>query len=836
MISELKFRMKPKNLLVSLLALISITNFHPFDSSSWADAATPRYLAVDGRDSGNCANMFRPCRSIAYAARQARKGDPILAAEGTYHVRSAEDTYFLLALAKDMRGGFQRNSHYRNQDTKQYSSTILGAPVEAREILRARGFHVVTDQKSMPEVERIKSRQTQSLFNQAQISHATSPCVNGLADIFPCQGIDLLSHIALEDFSSAPASGTDIWGFVDLNTGREYALMGLNNSTSIIDLSLPGAPREIAHMDRSVSSWRDIKVHQHFDTNENRWKAYAYISSEDPSASLSIIDLSDLPNSARLLPSTTSITSSHNVFISGVDYTFGLQNDESVPQVIVLGSQPSGGAFRSYALDAPVNPTFNATGNGYTHDAASMLIRDSRKDSQCANGNLDYCEILFDFNEDTFLVWDITVPDAPVKLSTTTYPNAGYVHSGWTSEDQQYLFVHDELDERNFSLNTTVRVFDLADLRAPTLHAEWVSDVNSIDHNGFSRGSRYYMSNYTRGITILDIADPGQPSDIAFFDTVPATDNGGFTGTWGAYPYLPSGLLLASNIGEGFFTLRPHTEENAAGHIAFGEGHLSIVEGNSAELKLTRTGGTVGNVSIALEIIHASTDKGDISISTTQVDWSSGDAGDKFVTLSAIQDSEIENLQLLFVRLLNPQGALLGQNNLLRVNIADTDNGGQLQYLNASLASNEELDSVLVTIMRKKGFSGVIDVSLRTIDDTASAPGDYTAISNQQLHWDSGDTTARIIEIQIPAESSRDEKSFTLEMFNITGINQTASTQIKISLMGADASPPPPPPPPPTPPVTKKSGGGGSAGWITLLVLLCLIPFRLCNTPKAPHS
>jgi hypothetical protein len=36
-------------------------------------------------------------------------------------------------------------------------------------------------------------------------------------------------------------------------------------------------------------------------------------------------------------------------------------------------------------------------GNDYMHDAASMIITDSRKDTQCVNAT-SYCELLFDFN------------------------------------------------------------------------------------------------------------------------------------------------------------------------------------------------------------------------------------------------------------------------------------------------------------------------------------------------------------------------------------------------------------------------------------------------------
>ena len=69
------------------------------------------------------------------------------------------------------------------------------------------------------------------------------------------------------------------------------------------------------------------------------------------------------------------------------------------------------------------------------------------------------------------------------------------------------------------------------------------------------------MSNYRRGLTILDISNPAEPTEIAFFDTYPNSDSASFNGAWGVFPYLPSGKLLVSDIETGLFILR---EQNPA--------------------------------------------------------------------------------------------------------------------------------------------------------------------------------------------------------------------------------------------------------------------------------
>ena len=150
-------------------------------------------------------------------------------------------------------------------------------------------------------------------------------------------------------------------------------------------------------------------------------------------------------------------------------------------------------------------------------------------------------------------IWDISDALNPVRLSKTSYVNADYVHSGWWSEDQLFLFVQDETDERDRGLLTTLRIFSISDLTAPTLVGTWSGPTTAIDHNGFVRGNRYYMSNYARGLTILDITNPANPAAVGGFDTYPASDTVGFPGAWGTYPYLPSGALLISDIDSGLY-------------------------------------------------------------------------------------------------------------------------------------------------------------------------------------------------------------------------------------------------------------------------------------------
>lgn len=391
-------------------------------------------------------------------------------------------------------------------------------------------------------------------------SRSSSPCSGGQANGFPCNKIDLLAQIPLTQFSTAPTSANDIWGFVDKNDNREYAIIGLANGTAVVDVTDPVNPVEVGIVAGLDTLWRDVKVYQFFNNAQGRWNAFAYVTADGlPNfiQQLQILDLTNLPNSVSLAGTFNGFDKAHNILLSNIDYSTGEALPGFTVFAYILGAQPGGGAFRILDLSNPVAPveiTPPPPNAGYSHDAATMIVTGART-SACAAGH-DPCEILVDYNEDAVDIWDVTDKSAPVLVSSATYTNLGYVHSGWPSDDTLFVTIQDELDERDFGLNTTLRTLDVSDLAAPFVSNIWTGPTTAIDHNGFFLGDLYFMSNYFRGLVLFDFSEPNNPREIAFFDTVPASDDFGFGGNWGVYPYLPSGTILVSDLGTGLFLLK----------------------------------------------------------------------------------------------------------------------------------------------------------------------------------------------------------------------------------------------------------------------------------------
>ena len=74
-------------------------------------------------------------------------------------------------------------------------------------------------------------------------------------------------------------------------------------------------------------------------------------------------------------------------------------------------------------------------------------------------------EICFDFSETALGIADVTDKSHPKALSHQGYPNVGYAHQGWLTEDQKYVYADDELDEMEGLVpGTRTLIWDVSDL------------------------------------------------------------------------------------------------------------------------------------------------------------------------------------------------------------------------------------------------------------------------------------------------------------------------------------------------------------------------------------
>lgn len=365
-------------------------------------------------------------------------------------------------------------------------------------------------------------------------------CENGFAGIFPCNDFDLMAQINLSQLGNS-AGGNDIWGWTDPVTETEYALFGRREGVSFIDISIPTSPRIVGFLptETTTSQWRDVKVYQD----------YAFIVSEASGHGMQVFDLTQLRDVApdqtlTFTPNTvyTEFGNAHNIVIN-----------EQQPYAYVVGTQSFGGGPHIIDISDPLNPTFAGgfSEQGYTHDA--QVITYNGPDN-------DYIgrELYIGSNEDKVVILDVTDKANILEISEVAYPNVGYTHQGWLTEEHRYFIANDELDESIVGFNTRTLLFDFTDLDDPTFSGTFSGDTGAIDHNLFVKGNEVFLSNYTRGIRVADISNIASSNlvDTGSFDTFPENNNVSFNGVWSVYPFFNSTNIIISDINGGLFIIR----------------------------------------------------------------------------------------------------------------------------------------------------------------------------------------------------------------------------------------------------------------------------------------
>ncbi|MDZ4701236.1 MAG: choice-of-anchor B family protein [Rhodothermales bacterium] len=394
------------------------------------------------------------------------------------------------------------------------------------------------------------------VISMEAVTGAKVDCSEGSSDIFTCEKVDLMSFVPIKSLSSQRGSNmNDVWGWTDSETGKEYVLAGRTDGLSIVEISNPHNPVFVGDLPKTANSpastWRDMKV----------YKDHVFVVADGAAEhGMQVLDLrqvrdvkpADMPVTFEPDALYTNIASAHNIVINeetGFAYAVGSSS----------GGETCGGGLHMIDIREPASPTFagcfsdpttGRASTGYSHDAQCVVYQGPDTEHRGK-------EICVGSNETAISIADVTDKENTVALARATYPNVGYAHQGWFTDDQRYFYMNDELDEMGGNVShTRTLVWDLEDLDDPQLVKEFMHSTESIDHNLYVKGNYMYLANYTSGLRILDITDPANPVEWGHFDTTPNEEGVSFGGAWSTYPYFKSGVIPVTSIGEGLFLLK----------------------------------------------------------------------------------------------------------------------------------------------------------------------------------------------------------------------------------------------------------------------------------------
>ena len=316
--------------------------------------------------------------------------------------------------------------------------------------------------------------------------------------------MQLLSHLPYEQECS------DITGFYQ--DGREFAVIGLQNAASFVDVTDPYNPFEVGRIEGGTSIWRDLKY----------WDRHVYIGTEaEDGVKVVSVDNLDEP---ELVYTISDVDNSHNIHVDDQGFLYIIGADDHDIWI--------------YSLSAPSTPELvgtwdlqNGEGStqGYCHDI------------EVYNNKL-YCAAIY---VGYFYIIDVSDKSNPTTLAThfTGYDGIS-THDVAVTEDENFLFTGDE------NLGGHIKSWDISDYNNINLVDEYVSpdwEEHSVHNLYVKPGTDFLiMSYYADGTRVVDISDPTNLQEVAYYDM--SNIDGLYVGNWGTYIDLPSGVIVSSDI------------------------------------------------------------------------------------------------------------------------------------------------------------------------------------------------------------------------------------------------------------------------------------------------
>jgi choice-of-anchor B domain-containing protein len=177
-----------------------------------------------------------------------------------------------------------------------------------------------------------------------------------------------------------------------------------------------------------------------------------------------------------------------------------------------------------------------------------------------------------------------------IQIASFRLPGLVFSHNGWTTDDQDFLFIGDEIDELVLAgwaftpffaqppdettnkPQTGTYIVNVSDLDNPVFVERYEDGTVGIDHNFVVEDDILYIASYTSGTRVLQINRDSEDNiwldPIAVMDTEPRLQenilnikqeekfSSAFLGQWGIYAFPGSDTIIASDINNGLIVMR----------------------------------------------------------------------------------------------------------------------------------------------------------------------------------------------------------------------------------------------------------------------------------------
>lgn len=394
--------------------------------------------------------------------------------------------------------------------------------------------------------------------------------------MYPASNIQLLGHWidpqadSLDFFGNQRYSGC--YGWLNPVDNKRYAILGGTSGTYIVDITQPSTPVLSDFIPGALDSciWREYKT----------FGNYLYMGSDDDGSNrFQIADLSTLPDSVSLVhDSDTLIRRTHTLYIDGNKLYLGgvTYLDTASPMAVYSLQSPEAPVLlRKLEQDYPFIE--------YVHD---MFVRNDTIYASAGFQGL----FMFTLQGDSQFV---------LIGQYTLYPQQGYNHSSYLTDDGKYLVFTDEVPD-----GLPFKVIDVSDLGNISLVQLENTSFGATPHNPYIKGNHMYMAAYQDGLHLYEISQNGNMQLSGYFDSYWQNNlTGGFgdipfMGCWGAYPFTDNNWVIIGDMQNGLFVLDVSTAVAQSPNVLTANANVSFENPGTGNLTIRFPDLNIQNIEI----------------------------------------------------------------------------------------------------------------------------------------------------------------------------------------------------------------------------------------------
>lgn len=277
------------------------------------------------------------------------------------------------------------------------------------------------------------------------------------------------------------------------------------------------------------------------------------------------------------------------------------------------------------------------------------------------------------------------------------------------------------------------------------------------DFTSASASLTFTTAETSKTVSVPTIDDTSSESAETFTMTLSAPSGGAALGTASATATVNDNDAAATCSGVSFTIGTP----------------TAVTEGTSPVFTVTKTGTATGSCSVSFATANGTATAGsDYTAASGTLSFLTADTSKTF-SVATIDDTTVESAETFAASLSNPTGgATLGSPSSATATVNDNDSGGTCNGVSFSVndRSGDEGTTFSFTVTKSGSTTSSCSINYATANNTAVAPGDFTAIASTLLTFAPSETTKTVgVIVKLNGASAEPTETFFLNLSGATG-------------------------------------------------------------------